>query len=406
MKRALGILMLLSAVLVLILIAETQAADFSWKDEFTYANLQEMQNAGWVLTNPGGTRLESGGVVLDGTNSDTVIRYRNHFPSGIYEWSVETKSMWTGVGHSGPGLNVYTEKHHYGVVADGWYNHFAFDRDGKIVTFGAYKEQANVWITMTITKKGNAVNVYCNGQLIYNYTEQDSGSYSLVAVERIAPWKGVMVYDYYQVAGPDVVSKPTTDSGGFPIFYIALGGGIAALIVVGGLIYTFFIASGSAAASTGALASGVGAAMAGTAITGVNALPSFFSNLVSESVSEIMTSLGYSSEALGGGGDVFDNSSTTSSIYQAISMAVRGAVSSACGYGVEPGAIGVGADGSSVTGGTGNSEINNLGSSLGVGAAPKVEVDVQVGSSPAQPSPSSAPSVMNYLKMELESVYI
>jgi hypothetical protein len=257
LKSKLFLLTALFVVLGLLLIIQIKAADFSWKDDFSYANLQQMQDAGWVLENPSGTRLESGGVVIDGTKADTVIRYRD-FPSGIYDWSVETRSMWLGVGHSGPGINVITEKHNYGVVADGWYNHFAFARDDKQVTFGSYTEQANVWVTMTITKKGNAVNVYCNGVSIYNYTEADTASYKLTGVDRIAPWRGVMLYDYYQVAGPDAVSVPTADSGGFPIFYVAVGGGIAAIVAIGAVVYFQFFAGGSAAAAAGA-ASGAAA---------------------------------------------------------------------------------------------------------------------------------------------------
>jgi hypothetical protein len=315
LRGKLCILAALLAVLTLMLIFQVKAADFTWKDDFHYANLQEMQNAGWVLENPSGTRLESNGVVIDGTKADTVIRYRNHFPSGIYDWSVETKSMWLGVGHSGPGLNVVTEKHSYGIVADGWYNHFAFARDDKQVTFGSYEEQANVWVTMTITKKGDAVNVYCNGVSIYSYTEVDTASSKLIGVERIAPWRGVMLYDYYQVAGPDAISATTADSRGFPIFYVAVGGGIAVIAVVGAAVYFFFIAGGGAGATAAAGAAGVlaggaagtaggalggaegaiagGVIGAGTASAYSDVFESVMSNLFFETVTNIMSDLGY-----------------------------------------------------------------------------------------------------------------
>ena len=235
------------AVLGLLLVFQVRATDFSWKDDFSYTTLQQMQGAGWVLENPAGTRLESGGVVIDGTDADTVIRYRD-FPSDIYDWTVETRSKWLGIGHSGPGLNVITERHAYGMVADGWYNHFAFSRDQNTVTFGSYQEQADAWVTMTMTRKGNTISLYCDGVLIYSYTEEDSASSRLIGVDRIAPWRGVMLYDYYQASGGDVAPSGQ-DNSGIPWSYFAIGGGVAAIAVVGLAVYFHFFAQGSGAAS-------------------------------------------------------------------------------------------------------------------------------------------------------------
>ncbi|MEM2130819.1 MAG: hypothetical protein QXZ70_09500 [Candidatus Bathyarchaeia archaeon] len=371
MKRALGILLLLSAVLVLILIVETKAADFSWKDDFTYADQQQMQAAGWQLVNKEGIRFESDGVVLDGTKADTIIRYRNHFPSGVYDWSVETRSMWLGIGHSGPGLNAFTEKHSYGVVADGWYNHFAFERDGKIVTFGNYNEQANVWITMTMTKKDDTINVYLNGQLIYTHIEEDKASYKLIGVDRIAPWRGVMLYDYYQVAGPDVVSAG--NSGGPPIFYIAVGGGVAALIVVGAAVYFFFIAGGSTAATaaagvaggatTGALS---GAIPASIAEIETDALSSFASNLVSDTVADTLNSIGYMTP----GSSEASAEPALRSDFDSVAEAVTDMISNTVVAAIE---------------GSGNVVAKlDLGATPGLGGQSKTEVDVQVGEGTGQ----------------------
>ena len=219
----------------LFLVNQIYSTNYSWKDDFDYSSLQEMQNAGWILENPSGTRLESGGVVIDGTKADTVIRYRD-FPDGVEDWSVETRSMWLGVGHSGPGLNVVTEKHNYGAGADGWYNDLNFDRDGEVINVGSYTEQANVWVTMTLIKKGDTIKMYFNGELVYTYVETDSSTSELVGVDRISPWHGVMIYDYYQVKDPDVLVS-TSDDSGFPMFYIAVGGGVGLIVVIGLAVY-------------------------------------------------------------------------------------------------------------------------------------------------------------------------
>jgi hypothetical protein len=73
-----------------------QAADFEFREDFNYANLDQMTNAGWTINRPSGTSFDSGAVVLDGTGGDSSISYSNHFPSGIYDWTVETRAMWLG----------------------------------------------------------------------------------------------------------------------------------------------------------------------------------------------------------------------------------------------------------------------------------------------------------------------
>jgi hypothetical protein len=310
LKIRLWLLGALFVVLGLLLVLQVEAGDFPWKDDFNYASVADMQAAGWALVNPDGVSLQPDGVVIDGTKADTVIRYYN-FPGGIYDWSIETRSMWLGVGHSGPGLNVVTAGHSYGIAADGWYDHFLFDADGELESFGSYSEQANVWVTMSITKKGNTVSAYFNGELIKTYTEQDSASHGLTGVARIAPWKGVMLYDYFQV--DDIAGGGDS---GFPILYVAVGGGVAAA-VIGAAVYFFFIAGGSAAATTAAAGAAVGAtsALAGEASGGIvatntpgaidldsaslpfefdpDAFSGVLSNMLSDSVSDIMGDLGY-----------------------------------------------------------------------------------------------------------------
>jgi len=248
LKTKLWLIAALFMVLGLLLVAQVKGEDFSWKDNFNYASVAEMQTAGWILRNPDGVSLQPNGVVIDGTKADTVIEYYN-FTSGIIDWSVETRSMWLGVGHSGPGVGIITAGHSYGVAGDGWYDHFIFDRDGEAETFGRYIEVENAWTTMRITKQGNTVTVYFNGELIKTYIEQDQTSYEVTGVARIAPWHGVMLYDYYQVTGPDV--EPASSE--FSIYYFAVGGGIVAVVVAGAAVYYFFIAGKSAEAAATAV---------------------------------------------------------------------------------------------------------------------------------------------------------
>ena len=294
MKGKLCILAALFVVLSLIFIVQVKAADFTWKDDFNYGSLQKMQNAGWDLANPSGTRLESDGVVLDGTKADTSINYLNHFPAGIYNWTIEIRAMWLGHGHSQPAIYVGTEKHNYGFVADGWGSQYGLYRDGaKPITFGSYKEQANTWVKLRLEKQANILSMYCDEALINVYTEQDTSPSQLTGFSTISPWRGDEKYDYIQVSSS--VSALPSSSSGFPVFYIAVGGGIAAIAVVGAAVYFLFFAGGTAA-SAGALGGAAGVAAGAVALIDpamVSTVNSVLTNLFSETTTNIMTELGY-----------------------------------------------------------------------------------------------------------------
>ena len=294
MKGKLCILAALFVVLSLIFIVQVKAADFTWKDDFNYGSLQKMQNAGWDLANPSGTRLESDGVVLDGTKADTSINYLNRFPVGIYNWTIEIRAMWLGHGHSQPAIYVGTEHHNYGFVADGWGSRYGLYRDGASpITFGSYNEQANTWVTLRMEKQANIISMYCDGTLVKVYAEQDTSPSQLKGFSTVSPWKGDEKYDYVQVSS--LVSALPSTSSGFPVLYIAVGGGIAAIAVVGAAVYFLFFAGGTASSAV-ALGGAAGAA-AGAAIlidpAMVSTVNSVLTNLFSETTTNIMADLGY-----------------------------------------------------------------------------------------------------------------
>ena len=296
----------LFVILGLLVVVQVKAEEFSWRDDFNYASLQAMRSGGWDLANPNGTRLESDGVVLDGTKGDTSINCIGHFPTGIYNWTIEIRAMWLGHGHSQPAIYVGTSKHNYGFVADGWGSQYGLYRDGaKPITFGSYKEQANVWVTLRLEKQANILSMYCDGALVNVYTEQDTSLSQLGGVSTISPWRGDEKYDYYRVSSS--VSVADTSSG-FPILYIAVGGGVAAVALIGAVAYFLFFAGGTGAAA-GALAGGVAAGTAGAALGGVggavawglagsDVFESVMSNLFFETVTNIMSDLGYDCSSL------------------------------------------------------------------------------------------------------------
>ncbi|HTY74924.1 MAG TPA: hypothetical protein VMD05_05085 [Candidatus Nanoarchaeia archaeon] len=220
MKLKLIVFLALVLFLGSMLILQQQASgQFIWRDDFNYANSAQLQAAGWQITqNPAGVTISNGTIVLDGTTADTAIAYDGHFQSGITNWRVEVQSVWLGQGHSGAQIHVDMQGHSYAWATDGWYNNFAFYKDGqKILTFGNYTEQPNAWVNMTLEKQGNTVNMYYDGQLEKTYIETDQNIVNapVQGVSEISPWLGNQAYEYYQLESIDnaVTTSKTTSSG-------------------------------------------------------------------------------------------------------------------------------------------------------------------------------------------------
>jgi hypothetical protein len=240
-------------------LVSAQAGQVYFKEDFNYASLDQMQAAGWTFTRPAGISVGSGAVVLNGVGGDCTINYNNHFQTGIFDWKVESKSMWLGQGHTTNGVYVSTQKHSYSFSADGYYDEFAFYRDNvKILRFGSYQEVANQYFFMTMVRQGNTFSLYFNGELKNTYIEVDSQLSAATGIALCSPWRGDAKYDYYQLGEPTAVftsSNPTVSTDSFPMIPVLVGGGITAAIVGGIVVYYFFIA-GSSSASAGASGSG------------------------------------------------------------------------------------------------------------------------------------------------------
>jgi hypothetical protein len=196
-------------ILFLIPTINAQTPNSIWRDDLTYANFEQFQNAGWTTTYQPGVTFSTDGVILDATTTDTSISYSNHF-QGTYDWTVEDRSRWTIGPHSGNSIFAQTQLHTYGFAADGWYNNYALYRDNqKILTFGNYQEQQNQWFTLKMEKHGNQIDMFYNGVLQNSYTETDPTPSQLLGVSINAPWQGGAEYDYAQVWSTNTNSATT-----------------------------------------------------------------------------------------------------------------------------------------------------------------------------------------------------
>ncbi len=257
--------------LSLIAFTYAQTGSVYFKEEFNYASLDKMQEAGWTFTRPAGISVSSGTVVLNGVGGDCAIHYSKNFPTGKYDWKVEVRGTWLGHGHSVLSVFLATERHSYGWAADGYYNYFSFYRDSKkILQFGSYQEKANQYVILTMIRQANTFSFYFNGVLQNTYIEEDIQPSAVTGLDLVSPWQGDAKYDYYQIGETSAAfasSQPTMSTGSFPMVPVLIGGGIIATLVGGVLVYYYVIVGGSFGGGGGS-GSGSGSPDSGSPDTG------------------------------------------------------------------------------------------------------------------------------------------
>jgi hypothetical protein len=243
LKGRYRLLIVILFVAYLILLVQVEAANFSWKDDFDYSSVQQLRDSSWTITgDPSDVSLDSNAVVLNSTEANpavnygveapAVIYYVDHFPTGIYDWTAKSRSMWMGNGHGAAVIGIITDKYNYTFSADGSLGYFVFWRNYEIqTTFGSFQEQENVWVTLRLEKQGNSMKMYYNGQLMETYNEEDTVTSQLTGVNLPSPSDGAQKYDYYQIAS-------LTESEGFPYIPVVIASvATAVLVVVGLLVY-------------------------------------------------------------------------------------------------------------------------------------------------------------------------
>jgi hypothetical protein len=239
------------------MIVQAQSESSIWRDDMNYQSLDQLQTAGWTITHQVGVSFTGSAIVLDGTQEDTAVHYSQHFPSGILNWKVEDRSRWTLGSHCGNSVTAITNRHSYTFMADGWYNNYAFYRDGQKTTFGSFQENKNEWFTLSLEKQGNQINMYYNGELKSTYTETDTSNSLLIGVDAVSPWRGGSEYDYFEVLS---MSTSTTEPQTSLLSNSIVLGGIIGAVGVGvaGVLYFFVLGGSGAAGSSGGAVEGAG----------------------------------------------------------------------------------------------------------------------------------------------------
>ena len=248
-------------VLSLTVLSKAQTTSTVWSDNMKYSSVDQMQSAGWKANDPAGVNFTSSGVVLVASS----ITFSGSFPSNFSDWQVEDQGCWVSGVNGENNVGAITESGSYEFAADGWYSQFILYVNSQIVwrsTQGTFQESQNTLLNLTMTKFGDKINCYYNGELEYTYNTHDSSPF--VSVSAVSPWDGSTEYDYFAVSS--VVGSGSSGSGSSTILSNPVAvGGIAGGVAVGvgagvGLAIHFGVigggAAGSASAGSGAAATG------------------------------------------------------------------------------------------------------------------------------------------------------
>jgi hypothetical protein len=215
-SSAILILSLLLSVVSPICLAQ---ASQTFRDDFNYTTVSDLQNAGWSLFRPTDP-LSAWSLVSVGSSSVTLTNNgnqgtgikRGELPSGT-EWSVETAAKWVAGSYATIGLYVNVTNHRYKFWLDGYYSSFEFDRDGDVVLRQTISQlQPQMWYTMKMnsTIYGSFIELYLSGKAVFAYQETDPHPGSLTTLGIEPGRESTISFDYVLVTAQELTVTAST----------------------------------------------------------------------------------------------------------------------------------------------------------------------------------------------------
>ncbi len=218
------------------ILARAQSSDsWSFRDDFNYSSIDQLQAAGW--TTGGGAPPSyfngSNGILtlLDDGYVGAAVEW-NHAPAGVTNWSVSLRGRWIGNPVGSIALGVRTAGHSYSFLADGYYvpdplgqcscvrtnPGFGISDDGRgVARFPGYSPELDTWHVLRVDMVQGTLYTYFDGVLVGDFTEFDTsaGNTNLAGIEVGAPWFANVEVDWMQASGSP--STPPTN----PYFMVA-----------------------------------------------------------------------------------------------------------------------------------------------------------------------------------------
>src|SRR5437867_8957411 len=187
------------------ILAKAQTSDlWSFRDDFNYSSIDQLQAAGWTTGGgapPSYFNVSNGTLTLlnDGYAGASVEW--NHAPAGVTNWNVSLRGEWVGNWVGSIGLTVRTTGHTYLFLADGYYPQFGVGRDGVgVAAFPGYTPELNVWHILRLDMVQGTLYMFFDGVQVGSYTELDAtpGNNNLAGIATGGAWETDNSFDWVQ----------------------------------------------------------------------------------------------------------------------------------------------------------------------------------------------------------------
>src|SRR2546428_5094266 len=246
-RNVLGLLVaciiLVSSDLVLTPSTRGSVTPYSFRDDFNYTSISQLQAAGWSINSQAPTSsytVGSGALTLLYNGSVGADVLWLGASSGITNWSVSLRGRWIGNPVGSIALGVRTAGHSYSFLADGYYvpdplgqcscvrtnPGFGISDDGRgVARFPGYSPELDTWHILRVDMVQGTLYTYFDGVLVGDFTEFDTsaGNTNLAGIEVGAPWFANVQVDWVQAS--DSPSTPPTN----PYFMVAAASSITVL---------------------------------------------------------------------------------------------------------------------------------------------------------------------------------
>src|SRR5436309_9198913 len=206
------------------ILATAQTSDpWSFRDDFNYSSIDQLQAAGWSTGGgapPSYFNVSNGILTLLNDGYAGAAVEWNHAPAGITNWSVSLRGERVGNWVGSIGLTVRTTGHTYLFLADGYYPQFGVGRDGVgVATFPGYTPELNVWHILRLDMVQGTLYMFFDGLQVGSYIETDTtpGNTDLTGIATAAAWETDNSFDWVQAASLDPRIQQTTTFDGLSV---------------------------------------------------------------------------------------------------------------------------------------------------------------------------------------------
>jgi len=185
--------------------------DYSFRDNFNYSTMSEMQASGWTECGSPGIpssdyRISPGLLTLvsDWDNGTAAAVCWNNIPAGVSNWSVSTKSAWAWDSIGTIQIIATTTSHTYSWQANGFFQRYMLSRESGAIWTSSfpYQPQLGAWHDIRMDFVGRIFQLYFDELPMATVPSQDTGA-NLTGIELLSSPGTDNSFDYVAASTVD-----------------------------------------------------------------------------------------------------------------------------------------------------------------------------------------------------------